>query len=50
MLRGQIAKITGTIYVPTDTVDITNLFPRPADINRLIIIKLKRKLNYRSHV
>ena len=51
MPKGQFPKIKGTICnVPIDTVDICNTLPQPADSNGLVIVKLKRKLQYRGHV
>ena len=51
MPRGQIEKISGTLCnIPIDTVNVTNILPRPADSNGLIFIKLERKLEYRGHV
>ena len=45
-------KISGIICnIPIDTTtNITNMLPRPADSNRLVIIKLKCKLEYHGHV
>ena len=49
--RGKMEKITGTICnVPVDDIDIINLFPRTADSTGLVIVKLKRKLEYGGHV
>ena len=52
MPHGQMEKISGTICnIPVDTTtNITNMLPRPADSNGLVIIKLKRKLEYHGHV
>ena len=51
MPKGQSPKIKGAICnVPVDTVDISGTLPRQADSNGLIIVKLKRKLEYRGHV
>ena len=51
MLKGQFPKMKGAICnVPVDTVDISNTLPRQADSNGLIIVKLKRKMEYRGHV
>ena len=36
--------------VPIGVVDICNTLPRPADSNGIVIVKLKRKLQYRGHV
>ena len=44
-------KISGTICnIPIDTTNVTNMLPRPADSNGLVIIKLKCKLEYHGHV
>ena len=43
-------KITGTISnVPIDDIDISSLFPKTSDSTRLVIKKLKRKLEYGGH-
>ena len=48
---GQIEKLSGTICnIPIDTTNVKNMLPRPADSNGLVIIKLKRKLEYHGHV
>ena len=48
---GQMEKITGTICnVTVDNIDVTNLLPRTAASNGLVIIKLKRKVEYCGHV
>ena len=44
-------EVTVTICnVPIHTVDITNLQPKCADSNELVIVKLKQKLESRSYV
>ena len=49
--RIQSAKLKGALCnIPIDVVDICNTLPRPADNNGIIIVKLKRKLQYRGHV
>ena len=51
MAKGQTPKLKGSIYsVPIDTNDVTNILPRGADSNGIIMIKLKRKLSYYDHV
>ena len=51
MPKGQTPKIKGSICnVPIDTNDVTNILPRGADSNGIIMIKLKRKLSFRGHV
>ena len=49
--KGQFSKVKGaTCNVPIDNVDVSNLLPRQADNNGLMIIKLKRKLEHKGHV
>ena len=36
--------------IPIDAENISNLFPKAAFSNRVIIVKLKRELKYRSHL
>ena len=52
MPKGKSLKIKGSICnIPVSEVDVNcNMFPRPADNNGLIIVKLKRKLEYKGHV
>ena len=51
MAHGQIEKISGTICnIPIDTTNVTNMLPQPADSNGLVIIKLKRKLEYHGNI
>ena len=51
MPKGNFPKLKGSICnVPIDTVDISDVLPRGADSNGLVVIKLKRKLAYRVHV
>ena len=51
MPRGEMENISDTICnIPIDTTNITNMLPRAADSNGLVIIKLKRKLEYHGHV
>ena len=51
MPKGQSRKFKGAICkVLIDIVSTCNSFPRPADSNGLVIVKLKRKLEYRGHV
>ena len=51
MPKGKSLKIKGSICnIPVSEVDVNcNMFPRPADSNGLIIVKLKRKLEYKVH-
>ena len=52
MPKGKSLKIKGSICnIPVSEVDVNcNMFPRPADSNGFIIVKLKRKLEYKGHV
>ena len=48
--KGQSPKVKGAIcniHVQTD--DLVHTLPRGADINGLIMVKLKKKLIYRGH-
>ena len=51
MPKGKSLKIKGSISnIPVSEVDVNcNMLPRPADTNALIIVKLKRKLEYKGH-
>ena len=47
----HMKKISGTICnIPINTANVTNMLLKPADSNGLVIIKLKRKLEYNGHV
>lgn len=51
MSRGQSPKLKGALCnVPVDHVDVSDILPRQADSNGIVVIKLKRKLEYRGHV
>ena len=51
MPKGQCLKLKGALCnIPIDVVDLCNTLLRPADSNGIIIVKLKRKLQYRGHV
>ena len=52
MPKGKSLKIKGSLCnISISEVDINcNMLPRSADSNGLIIVKLKRKLEYKSHV
>ena len=52
MPKGKSLKIKGSICnIPVSEVDVNcNMLPRPSDNNVLIIVKLKRKLEYKGHV
>ena len=52
MLKGKSLKMKGSIRnVPIPEVDVNcNTLPRPADSNGLLIVKLKRKLEYKCNV
>ena len=49
--EGEFSKIKGSITnIPIDAANICNLLSRPAFSNEVIIEKLKRDFQYRSHV
>ena len=52
MPKGKLPKIKGSLCnIPVNEVyDNCKSLPRPADSNGLLIVKLKRKAEYRSHV
>ena len=52
MPKSKSLKIKGSICdIPVKEVNVNcNTLPRPADSNGLLIVKLKRKLEYKSHV
>ena len=52
MPQGKSLKMKGSICnIPVTEVDVNcNTLPRPADSNGLLIVKLKRKLEYKIHV
>ena len=52
MPKGKLPKIKGSLCnIPVNEVhDNYRSLPRPADSNGLLIVKLKRKAQYRSHV
>ena len=51
MPKGQSLKLKGNICnVPIELIDICNTLPREPNCNGLILVKLKRKLEYRGHV
>ena len=48
--KGQSPKSKGALCnVPIDVIDACKILPRPADSNGIVIVKLKRKLQYRGH-
>ena len=51
MPKGKHLKLKGSMCnIPFESDDITNILPRGADSNGLLIVKLKRKLSSRGHV
>ena len=51
MPKGQFPKLKGAIYnIPIEAMDITNILPQGADSSGLLMVKLKRNLNFRGHV
>ena len=51
MQKGKSSKLKGAIYnLPLNVFNVSNTLPRPADRNGVVIVKPKRKLQYRGHV
>ena len=51
MPRGQMEQISSIICnIPINFTNVTNMLPQPADSNGLVIIKLKRRLEYHVQV
>ena len=51
MPRGEFKKLKGKICnVPLDTKDIVDVLPRGSDSNSVLLLKLKRKLEYKNSV
>ena len=51
MPKGQSTKLKGALCnIPIDAVDVCNTLPSPGGSNGIIIVKLKRNLQYRGHV
>lgn len=51
MSQNQLLKMEISVWnAPIETTDVTTLLPKQADSNRLILVKLKRKLKHRDHV
>ena len=52
MPKGKLLKMKGIICnIPVNEVDVNcKSWPRPADSNSLLIVKLKHKLEYKLHV
>ena len=49
--KQEFAESKGSICnIPIETANIFNILPRPTDSNELIVVKLKRDLNYRGYV
>ena len=47
----SVSKLKGALcYVPIGAVDVCKTLTRPADSNGIVIVRLKRKLQYRGHV
>ena len=47
MSKGQFPKLKGVICnIPIKTMDTTNILPQVAENNGLLMITLKRKLNF----
>lgn len=52
MSKGKLVKVKGSLFnIPVNEVyDKCRWLPRPADSNGLLIVKIKRKVEYRSRV
>ena len=51
MPKGRFPKLKGsTSNIPIDLADFTNVLPHGPDSNSLVVVKLKRKINYQGHV
>ena len=51
MPKGHSPNIKGSVCnLPIENMDVNTLLPRQANSNCLVIIKLKRKIEYRDHV
>ena len=51
MPKGQFSKMKGAICnIPIETMDIANTLPQGAGSSGLLMVKLKRKSNFRGHV
>ena len=49
--KSEFSKIKGIINkIPVETANICSILRRSAVFNRLVVIKLKRDLEYRGHV
>ena len=49
--KGDFSEIRGSICnIPVETANICNILPMPAISNELIMVKVKRDLEYRRHV
>ena len=50
MPKGQSPKLKDALcHIPINLVDVCNTLPRPADSNGIVLVKLKRNLQYRAH-
>ena len=51
MPKGQFPKVKGALCnVPIDNIDVASILPRKSDSNGIVLVKLKRKLQYKGHV
>ena len=51
MPKGQQRKIKGAVCnIPVSCEETCRVLPRPADSSGIIMLKLKRKLQFRGHV
>ena len=50
MEKENLQKLKGSLFnISTETSNTCNFFPRPADSNGLIVVKLKRDLKYKGY-
>ena len=51
MVKGYSSQLKGVLCnIPIDVINVCNTLPRPADSKVIIIVKLKRKCQYRDNV
>ena len=51
MPKGQSSKLIGALCnIPVEHVDVSSLLTRTADSYGLVIVKLKKKLEYKGHL
>ena len=51
MPKGQQPKIRGAVCnIPVQADAISNVLPRPAEDDGVVLVKLKRKIEFKGHV